>query len=77
MVTRLDLLARSTCDLLNTLAAITDRKAGFRSLADAWADTTTSHGRVMLPCSAAWRSSSGISSVHAQATAASVPGREA
>jgi DNA invertase Pin-like site-specific DNA recombinase len=48
MVTRLDLLARSTCDLLNTLAAITDRKAGFRSLADAWADTTTSHGRVML-----------------------------
>src|SRR5215472_6166532 len=35
-------------DLLNTLAAITERKAGFRSLADAWADTTTSHGRLML-----------------------------
>jgi DNA invertase Pin-like site-specific DNA recombinase len=33
---------------LNTLAAITDRKAGFRSLGDAWADTTTSHGRLML-----------------------------
>jgi DNA invertase Pin-like site-specific DNA recombinase len=48
MVTRLDRLARSTRDLLNTLAAITDRKAGFRSLADAWADTTTSHGRLML-----------------------------
>jgi DNA invertase Pin-like site-specific DNA recombinase len=48
MVTRLDHLARSTRDLLNTLAAITDRKAGFRSLADAWADTTTSHGRLML-----------------------------
>ena len=48
MVTRLDRLARSTCDLLNTLAAITDRIAGFRSLADAWADTTTSHGRLML-----------------------------
>ena len=45
MVTRLDRLARSTRDLLNTLAAITDRKAGFRSLGDAWADTTTSHGR--------------------------------
>ena len=29
MVTRLDRLARSTRDLLNTLAAITDRKAGF------------------------------------------------
>jgi DNA invertase Pin-like site-specific DNA recombinase len=48
MVTRLDRLARSTRDLLNTLAAITDRKAGFRSLADAWADTTISHGRLML-----------------------------
>jgi DNA invertase Pin-like site-specific DNA recombinase len=30
MVTRLDRLARSTRDLLNTLAAIADRKAGFR-----------------------------------------------
>jgi DNA invertase Pin-like site-specific DNA recombinase len=48
MVTRLDRLARSTRDLLNTLAAITDRKAGFRSLADEWADTTTAHGRLML-----------------------------
>jgi DNA invertase Pin-like site-specific DNA recombinase len=47
-VTRLDRLARSTRDLLNTLAAITDRKAGFRSLSDAWADTTTAHGRLML-----------------------------
>jgi DNA invertase Pin-like site-specific DNA recombinase len=48
LVTRLDRLARSTRDLLNTLAAITDRKAGFRSLSDAWADTTTPHGRLML-----------------------------
>jgi hypothetical protein len=40
-VTRLDRLARSTRELLNTLAAITGKKAGFRSLADAWADTTT------------------------------------
>jgi DNA invertase Pin-like site-specific DNA recombinase len=47
-VTRLDRLARSTRDLLNTLAAITGKKAGFRSLADAWADTTTAHGRLML-----------------------------
>ena len=47
-VTRLDRLARSTRDLLNTLAAIADRKAGFRSLGDTWADTTTSHGRLML-----------------------------
>jgi DNA invertase Pin-like site-specific DNA recombinase len=48
MVTRLDRLARSTRDLLNTLAAITAKEAGFRSLADAWADTTTAHGRLML-----------------------------
>ena len=32
MVTRLDRLARSTRDLLNALAAITGRKAGFSSL---------------------------------------------
>jgi DNA invertase Pin-like site-specific DNA recombinase len=48
MVTRLDRLARSTRDLLNTLGTIADRKAGFRSLGDTWADTTTSHGRLML-----------------------------
>src|SRR5438132_6625045 len=47
-VTRLDRLARSTRDLLNTLAAITGKKAGFKSIDDAWADTTTSHGRLML-----------------------------
>jgi hypothetical protein len=39
-VTRLDRLAHSTRDLLNTLAAIAERKAGFTSLGDAWADTT-------------------------------------
>jgi DNA invertase Pin-like site-specific DNA recombinase len=48
MVTRLDRLARSTRDLLNILAQIADKGAGFRSLADAWADTTTPHGRLML-----------------------------
>jgi DNA invertase Pin-like site-specific DNA recombinase len=48
VVTRLDRLARSTRDLLNVIAAITDRGAGFKSLKDAWADTTTAHGRLML-----------------------------
>jgi DNA invertase Pin-like site-specific DNA recombinase len=33
---------------LNTLAAITAKKAGFKSIGDAWADTTTSHGCLML-----------------------------
>ena len=47
-VTRLDRLARSTRDLLNTLATITGQEAGFRSLGGTWADTTTSHGRLML-----------------------------
>jgi DNA invertase Pin-like site-specific DNA recombinase len=48
LVTRLDGLARSTRDLLNTLAAIAGKKTGFRSLGDSWADTTTAHGRLML-----------------------------
>jgi DNA invertase Pin-like site-specific DNA recombinase len=48
IVTRLDRLARSTRDLLNTLAAIAAQGAGFRSLRDTWADTTTPHGRLML-----------------------------
>lgn len=48
MVTRLDRLARSTRDLLNTLDTIAKAGARFRSLGDAWADTTTPHGRLML-----------------------------
>lgn len=48
MVTRLDRLARSTRDLLNVLASITDKGAQFRSIRDVWADTTTPHGRLML-----------------------------
>jgi DNA invertase Pin-like site-specific DNA recombinase len=48
LVTRLDRLARSTRDLLNVLATIAEKGAGFRSIADTWADTTTPHGRLML-----------------------------
>ena len=48
VVTRLDRLARSTRDLLNVLAEISKRGAGFKSLRDVWADTTTAHGRLML-----------------------------
>ena len=55
MVTRLDRLARSTRDLLNTLAAITAKEAGFRSLGDAWADTTAAHGRLMVTVRGAGR----------------------
>jgi DNA invertase Pin-like site-specific DNA recombinase len=45
LVTR---LARSTRDLLNILDTIAKAGAGFRSIADTWADTTTPHGRLML-----------------------------
>jgi DNA invertase Pin-like site-specific DNA recombinase len=48
VVTRLDRLARSTRDLLNILANIAGKKAGFKSIGDAWADTTSPHGRSML-----------------------------
>jgi DNA invertase Pin-like site-specific DNA recombinase len=48
IVTRLDRLARSTRDLLNTVEDIAAKKAGFKSLADTWADSTTAHGRLML-----------------------------
>ena len=48
VVTRLDRLARSTRDLLNVIDAVSKRGAGFRSLKDAWADTTSAHGRLML-----------------------------
>ena len=48
LVTRLDRLARSTRDLLNILDAISKAGAKFKSLADAWADTTTPHGELMI-----------------------------
>jgi DNA invertase Pin-like site-specific DNA recombinase len=48
VVCKLDRLARSTRDLLNTLDTIGKAGAAFRSLADQWADTTTPHGRLML-----------------------------
>ena len=48
LVTKLDRLARSTRDLLNTLATIGEAGASFKSLGDPWADTTTPHGRLML-----------------------------
>ena len=54
LITRLDRLARSTLDLLTTLEQIAKRKAGFRSLADTWADTTSAHGRLLITSSAAW-----------------------
>jgi DNA invertase Pin-like site-specific DNA recombinase len=48
VVCKLDRLARSTRDLLNTLDAVGKAGATFRSLSDAWANTDTPHGRLML-----------------------------
>jgi DNA invertase Pin-like site-specific DNA recombinase len=45
LVTRLDRLARP---LLNTLALIAEKKAGYRGLGRAWANTMTAHGRLMF-----------------------------
>ena len=47
-VTRIDRLARSTFDLFATVKQIVDAKAQFRSLAEPWADTGTSTGRLMI-----------------------------
>src|SRR5271155_1602547 len=47
-VTRIDRLARSTFDLFGIVKRIVDAKAQFRSLAESWADTRTSTGRLML-----------------------------
>jgi DNA invertase Pin-like site-specific DNA recombinase len=48
VVCKLDRLARSTRDLLNTLAAIAEAGASFRSLGDPWCDTTSAHGKLMV-----------------------------
>jgi DNA invertase Pin-like site-specific DNA recombinase len=47
-VTRIDRLARSTFDLFGIVKRIVDAKGQFRSLAEPWADTGTSTGRLML-----------------------------
>ena len=47
-VTRIDRLARSTFDLFAIVKRIVDAGAQFRSLAEPWADTGTSTGRLML-----------------------------
>lgn len=48
LVTRLDRLARSTRDLLNVVHQVEERGGHFKSIAEAWADTTTPAGKLML-----------------------------
>jgi DNA invertase Pin-like site-specific DNA recombinase len=47
-VTRIDRLAQSTFDLFAIVKQIVDAGAQFRSLAEPWADTSTSTGRLMI-----------------------------
>src|SRR6516225_8334582 len=47
-VTRIDRLARCTFDLFAIVKRIVDAKAQFRSLAEPWADTGASTGRLMI-----------------------------
>jgi DNA invertase Pin-like site-specific DNA recombinase len=47
-VTRIDRLARNSFDLFGIIKRIVGAKAQFRSLAEPWADTGTSTGRLML-----------------------------
>src|SRR3954453_868374 len=47
-VTRIDRLARSTFDLFAIVEQIVDAGGQFRSLAEPWADTATSTGRLMI-----------------------------
>ncbi|MGA8613829.1 MAG: recombinase family protein [Xanthobacteraceae bacterium] len=47
-VTRIDRLARSAFDLFAIVKQIVDAGAQFRSMAEPWADTATSTGRLMI-----------------------------
>jgi DNA invertase Pin-like site-specific DNA recombinase len=48
IVTKLDRLARSTRDLLNTLETVSTKGAHFRVLDNPAMDTTSAHGRLLL-----------------------------
>src|SRR6202049_4910503 len=64
-VTRIDRLARSTFDLFAIVKQIVDAQAQFRSLAEPWADTGTSTGRLMIAVLGDWRTWSVILSAPA------------
>jgi Resolvase, N terminal domain len=73
IVTRLDRLARSTRDLLNILHHLAEKGAKFRSLADAWCDTSTPQGELLVTVLAGFATFERHSSVLAPMTATSAP----
>ena len=48
IVWKLDRLARSTRDLLNTMETINDTRGKFQSLSEPWANTTTHAGKMIM-----------------------------
>jgi DNA invertase Pin-like site-specific DNA recombinase len=48
IVWKLDRLARSTRDLLNTMATLSDSGAKFQSISEPWANTTTHAGKMIM-----------------------------
>ena len=48
VVWKLDRLARSTRDLLNTMETLADAGAKFQSLSEPWANTTTHAGKMIM-----------------------------
>lgn len=48
VVTRLDRLARSVVNLIQTVELLDEKNAGVKSLAEPWADSTTAGGKMVL-----------------------------
>jgi DNA invertase Pin-like site-specific DNA recombinase len=48
IVWKLDRLARSTRDLLNTMETLADAEAKFQSISEPWANTTTPAGKMIM-----------------------------
>jgi DNA invertase Pin-like site-specific DNA recombinase len=48
IVWKLDRLARSTRDLLNTMETLRETGANFRSISEPWANTTTNAGKMIM-----------------------------
>ena len=72
-VTRIDRLARSTFDLFAIVQEIVDAQAQFCSLAEPWADTGTSTGRLMIAMLGDWRTWSANLSAPALLRAGAAP----
>jgi len=72
-VTRIDRLARSTFDLFSIVKRICGRQGEFRSLAEPWADTGTSTGRLMLAVLGGLAMLSAISSAPGQPKVETMP----